>query len=101
MIKRSILMILLVLPLLAKTPTIESRYIGHVTDFKILSMNDEKEVICYVQTETMRDFRIKGTNLIPYIYVGDSLFEYWIDYQLCCVGTHRYLQMYEIIKESR
>lgn len=82
----------------ASVQNIECRFAGIVIDYKILSFELDSSVICWVQTNNSQ-YSVKGTFGLPKIYVGDSLFEYWINYDRCCVGTkNNSILMYPIIK---
>lgn len=82
----------------ASVPSIECRFAGIVTDYKILSFELDSSYTCWVQTD-INQYCVKGSFGFPKIYVGDSLFEYWINYDKCCVGTKKNnVLMYPIIK---
>jgi hypothetical protein len=75
---------------------IEARFVGVVQDLKILGADDQNNVSMWVSAD--KDYVVTGKGIIPYIYVNDSLYEYWVDYQLKGVGTTRYITIYEIQK---
>lgn len=80
-------------------PHLEARYAGRVTEVKLLNNNDQDCLYLWVLTD--KEYVIKSVKHIPYIYVGDSLFEYWSNYVKIGVGTRRDLVIYEIKKYDR
>jgi hypothetical protein len=94
------LMLVFIFSLYASVPrNFESRFIGIVTEVKLISMDEDKNTIFWVKTDD--DYFIKGKNQIPYIYVGDSLFEYWSDFSKLGVGTKNNLTIYELVKSDQ
>ena len=78
---------------------IETRFAGVVSEIKLLSMDDQKTVFIWIKAG-QDEYVVKGKNQIPYIYVGDTLFEYWADYQKVGVGTKRGITIYEIQEQG-
>ena len=77
----------------------ESRFVGIVTEVKLISMDNENNFVFWVKAD--QDYLIKGKDHIPYIYVEDSLYEYWADYNKMGVGTKKKLTIYEIVKPDQ
>ena len=82
------------------SPHLEARYAGRITEVKLLNMGDDQDNI-YLWVLTDKEYVVKGVKHIPYLYVGDSLFEYWSNYVKIGVGTRRDLVIYEIKKYDR
>lgn len=76
----------------------DTRSLGVVSEVKLLYMDDQKTVFIWVKAD--QEYLVKGKNEIPYIYVGDTLFEYWADYKKMGVGTRRSLTIYEIADQD-
>jgi len=77
-------LILFVISLLTaynRPSSVISKYIGQVSDVKILFKND----VVWVKLPD-REYFI-DYSLDPTINRGDSIFEYWIDYQLSGIST--------------
>lgn len=72
----------------------ETRLAGVVTEVKMLYMDDQKAV--YILVRASQNYTVIGHNEVPYIYVGDTLFEYWADYRKIGVGTKRNLFIYKL-----
>ena len=71
----------------------EKRYVGIVTEVKLI---DIKGSTTYLWIKADKDFIIKDENHIPFIYVGDSLFEYWLNYRQLGVGTSNNINIYKV-----
>jgi len=74
----------------------ETHNAGIVTEVKIVGAGDV--ISLWVMTDKGRDYVVKAFNEIPRIYVGDSLFEYWVNYQKTGVGTTSGLVIYDVEK---
>jgi hypothetical protein len=98
MLKQILIITLFILPLFARTPHVDTRFVGIVSEFKVISMDKQENIICWVKISEIKEFYIRDKSHIPNIYVGDSLFEYWVEYQKCCVGSSKDSVMYQIIK---
>jgi hypothetical protein len=73
---------------------LEARYVGRVTEIKLFNINDIDHIYLWVQAD--KEYMVRGVKHIPSIYIGDTLFEYWSNYQKIGVGTRRDLVIYEI-----
>lgn len=91
--KLGLIILFCIAVVLSQPLTIETRFVGVVNDLKILSMDDQENVLMWVSAN--RDYRILGKKHIPNIYLNDSLFEYWVNYQFRGIGTHRNFFIYE------
>jgi len=72
----------------------EAHYVGVVTEVKIVGASDV--ISLWVLTDRYGDYVAKSFGEIPRIYVGDSLYEYWTNYQKTGIGTSRGLVIYSI-----
>ena len=77
--KKATFILLLCTLCFGKDPVIEKRGAGIVTDFKVIGE------IVFVETD--RKSFIADQDLKCYISIGDSLFEYWIDYRKEYIGN--------------
>lgn len=71
-----------------------SQFVGIVSEVKLISMDADINTIFWVKAD--ENYFIKGKKHIPYIYIGDSLFEYWADFMKIGVGTRKNVTIYEI-----
>jgi hypothetical protein len=75
---------------------VETHFVGIVTEVKIISIDNQNKVEFWVNAD--KTYTILGKGHIPYIYINDSLFEYWVNYQRVGIGTTKNPIFYEIIK---
>lgn len=80
-------------------PHLKAHYAGRITEVKLLSMYNLDSIYLWVLAD--KEYVVKGVKHIPYIFIGDSLFEYWSNYQKIGVGTRRDLIIYEIKRYDR
>ena len=78
-----------------KKISIIDRYVGQVTDVKVIAQDDQREFIFWVKAGT-KEYNVRW-NANLYIDTGDSLFEYFIDGQLAGIGTPQQKFFYSIM----
>ena len=71
---------------------IDIRFAGVVTEVKLIGINDN-EITCLIVANSQ--YITKNVAFIPRIYIGDSLFEYWINYQKVGIATSHDLVIYK------
>lgn len=79
----------------------ETRLVGVVSDFKLVNMDRDSNIICYVKVSGARDYYVQNKGTIPYIYKGDTLIEYWVNYQKLYIGSTRSTNRYKIIPKDQ
>jgi len=96
---KKLLPILLIFSIYAGVPSnFESRFVGIVSEVKLISLDEDNNTVFLVKAN--QSYFIKGVKHIPYIYIGDSLFEYWSDFRKIGVGTRKKLTIYEISNDG-
>lgn len=73
---------------------IKKRFVGIISDVKIVKIDNN---IC-LWIVSNDDYLIKCEQYIPHIYIGDSLFVYWINYRKVGIGTQNDINIYNIEK---
>lgn len=76
--------------------SIITRDIGSVTEVKLLGITESDDVLCLIRTDR-NTYVIKNRHDMPFIYVSDTLIEYWINYRRNSVGTKSGNRIYEIL----
>lgn len=74
----------------AREIDITRRYVGVVKDIKLVNSK-------YLIITDIRQYFVGSRD---YIFVGDSLYEYWIDAQKCCIGVNNDVHLTVIIKKD-
>lgn len=74
----------------------QSRYTGQIQDIKYITQSKDKYVF-WLETNLGRDYYF-GVFELPYFEINDSLFEYWIDYNLSGIGNNRAKYFYNVFK---
>lgn len=76
-----------------RSPNITARFAGIVSDLKFISVDEQENVLVWVSAK--KGYYISGKGHIPYIYLNDTLYEYWVNYQFKGIGTPRNYFIYE------
>lgn len=94
---KKILLILFLfsVPLCAPSST-TIRYGGVVREVKALGVDVNDNVVCWISADN-KIYVTKTKSYMPRIYIGDTLFEYWINYRRSGVGTSKGNRLYEIL----
>jgi hypothetical protein len=88
--KKFIVLFLLICPVFGVE--ISKRFVGLLKDYKTL--NSE---IIWVQTSTGREYQIEYQSNL---FIGDSVFEYWVNYSKRYFGTESNSKLIKIIETN-
>lgn len=91
------LIFVLIVSVYTQQQNIQSRYAGKVHDIKYFANDKYGNLVFWITTDNARDYYFSSSGL-PYIEVGDSLIEYWIEFQLRGIGNCNSKFFYNVLK---